>query len=79
MFVSYQKNYAVPLVIYEHVYEVSSLYDIGKLGFQNPCFSTDSREIYRRACLITLQSNFEIFQKKHPAVEVMLDRRIFER
>ena len=46
MFVSYQKNYAVPLVIYEHVYEVSSLYDIGKLGFQNPCFSTDSREIY---------------------------------
>ena len=47
MFVSYQKNYAVPLVIYEHVYEVSSLYDIGKLGFQNPCFSTDSREIYR--------------------------------
>ena len=47
MFVSYQKNYAVPLVIYEHVYEVPSLYDIGKLGFQNPCFSTDSREIYR--------------------------------
>ena len=47
MFVSYQKNYAVPLVIYEHVYEVSSLYDIGKLGFQNHCFSTDSREIYR--------------------------------
>ena len=46
MFVSYQKNYAVPLVIYEHVYEVSSLYNIGKLGFQNPCFSTDSREIY---------------------------------
>ena len=46
MFVSYQKNYAVPLVIFEHVYEVSSLYDIGKLGFQNPCFSTDSREIY---------------------------------
>ena len=45
MFVSYQKNYAVPLVIYEHVYEVSSLCDIGKLGFQNPCFSTDSREI----------------------------------
>ena len=32
-----------------------------------------------RACLITLQSNFEIFQKGHPAVEVMLDRRIFER
>ena len=47
MFVSHQKNYAMPLVIYEHVYEVSSLYDIGKLGFQNPCFSTDSREIYR--------------------------------
>ena len=32
-----------------------------------------------RACLITLQSNFEIFQKGHPAVEVILDRRIFER
>ena len=32
-----------------------------------------------RACLITLHSNFEIFQKGHPAVEVMLDRRIFER
>ena len=47
MFVSYQKNYVVPLVIYEHVYEVSSLYDIGKLGFQNHCFSTDSREICR--------------------------------
>ena len=53
MFVSYQKFFAVPLVVYEHVYEVSSLYYIGKLGFQNPCFSTDSREIeyiyiYRR-------------------------------
>ena len=32
-----------------------------------------------RACLITLHSNFEIFQKGHPAIEVMLDRRIFER
>ena len=32
-----------------------------------------------RACLITLQSNFEIFQIGHPAVEIMLDRRIFER
>ena len=45
MFVSYQIFFAVPLVVYEHVYEVSSLYYIGKLGFQNPCFSTDSREI----------------------------------
>ena len=45
MFVSYQHFFAVPLVVYEHVYEVSSLYYIGKLGFQNPCFSTDSREI----------------------------------
>ena len=45
MFVSYQNLFAVPLVVYEHVYEVSSLYYIGKLGFQNPCFSTDSREI----------------------------------
>ena len=45
MFVSYQKFFAVPLVVYEHVYEVSSLYYIEKLGFQNPCFSTDSREI----------------------------------
>ena len=45
MFVSYQKFFAVPLVVYEHVYEVLSLYYIGKLGFQNPCFSTDSREI----------------------------------
>ena len=34
---------------------------------------------YIRACLITLHSNFEIFQKGHLAVEVMLDRRIFER
>ena len=33
----------------------------------------------KRGCLITLHSNFEIFQKGHPAVEVMLDRRIFER
>ena len=32
-----------------------------------------------RACLITLHSNFEIFLKGHPAIEVMLDRRIFER
>ena len=32
-----------------------------------------------RACLITLHSNFEIFLKGHPAVELMLDRRIFER
>ena len=32
-----------------------------------------------RACLITLHSNFEIFLKGHPAVEIMLDRRIFER
>ena len=32
-----------------------------------------------RACLITLHSNFEIFQKEHPAVEIMLNRRIFER
>ena len=29
--------------------------------------------------LITLHSNFEIFQKGHPAVVLMLDRRIFER
>ena len=48
MFVSYQQFFAVPLVVYEHVYEVSSLYYIGKLGFQNPCFSTDSREIEYR-------------------------------
>ena len=33
----------------------------------------------KRACLITLHSNLEIFQKGHPAVEFMLDRRIFER
>ena len=32
-----------------------------------------------RACLITLHSNFETFQKGHPAVEFMLDGRIFER
>ena len=32
-----------------------------------------------RVCLITLHSNFEIFQKGHPAVEVVLNRRIFER
>ena len=35
--------------------------------------------LFLRACLITLHSNFEIFQKVHPAVEVMLDRFIFER
>ena len=29
-----------------------------------------------RACLITLHSNFENFQKGHPAVDVMIDRRI---
>ena len=47
MFVSHQIFFpcASSLVVYEHVYEVSSLYYIGKLGFQNPCFSTDSREI----------------------------------
>ena len=39
------KMFAVSLFMYEHVYEVSSLYDIGKLHFQNPCFSRDSREI----------------------------------
>ena len=38
MFISHQKFFDVPLVMYEHVYEVSSLYDIGKLAFQNPCF-----------------------------------------
>ena len=38
-----------------------------------------SYAVLSRACLITLHSNFEIFQKGHPAVEVMLDRRIFER
>ena len=32
-----------------------------------------------RACLITLHSNFEIFLKGHPAVDIKLDRRIFER
>ena len=32
-----------------------------------------------RACLITLHSNFEIFQNGHQAVDFMLDRRIFER
>ena len=37
------------------------------------------QSISERACLITLHSNFEIFQKGHPAVEIMLDRRIFER
>ena len=30
----------------KHVYKISSLSDIGKYGFQNPCFSMDSREIY---------------------------------
>ena len=38
MFLSHQKFFDVPLVMYEHVYEVSSLYDIGKLAIQNPCF-----------------------------------------
>ena len=35
MFVSHQKFFAVPLVMYEHVNEVYSLYDIaiGKLGW----------------------------------------------
>ena len=38
-----------------------------------------NNRLVKRACLITLHSNFEIFQKGHPAVEVILDRRIFER
>ena len=33
----------------------------------------------RAYSLITLHSNFEISLKGHPAVDVMLDRRIFER
>ena len=37
------------------------------------------RRNFLRACLITLHSNFEIFQEGHPVVEFMLDRRIFER
>ena len=37
------------------------------------------RSNYNRACLITLHSNFEIFQKEHLAVDIMLNRRIFER
>ena len=41
------------------------------------CF--DRHVTKSRACLITLHSNFEIFQKGNPAVEFMLDRRIFER
>ena len=52
----------------EHSQEVHHLSQL--ISFQTRFF---------RACLITLQSNFEIFQKGHPAVEVMLDRRIFER
>ena len=43
------------------------------------CIDHDALGIMWRACLITLHSNFEIFQKGNPAVEVMLDRRIFER
>ena len=43
------------------------------------CLAFTLTLIYKRACLITLHSNFEIFQKGHPAVEFMLDRRIFER
>ena len=36
MFASHQKFFAVPLVMYEHdMYEVSRLYNIGKLAFQN--------------------------------------------
>ena len=46
MFVSTKNLFAVPLVTYKHVYKISSIYDIGKLGFQNPRFSTNSREIY---------------------------------
>ena len=42
-------------------------------------FCSRAHLAYTRACLITLHSNFEIFQKGNPAVEVMLDRRIFER
>ena len=37
------------------------------------------QDLANRACLITLHSSFEIFQKGHPAVEFMIDRRIFER
>ena len=42
------------------------------------CFESQGEE---QAFLITLalHSNFEIFQKWHPAVDFMIDRRIFER
>ena len=41
--------------------------------------ASHSATVALRACLITLHSNFEIFQKGHPAVDFMIDRRIFER
>ena len=33
----------------------------------------------KRACSITLHSNLEIFLKGPPAVETMVNRRVFER
>ena len=54
-----------------------------KIAFKNLLLQMDNARPHSaertRACLITLHSNFEIFQKGHPAVEFMIERRIFER
>ena len=63
-----------------HIYHCSN--EILKiLKFRTPYSLFELFELSKRnrACLITLHSNFEIFQKGHPAVEIMLDQRIFER
>ena len=52
---------------------------IVRYGLQICFASIYSNFDIQRACLITLHSNFEIFQKGHPAVAFMIDRRIFER
>ena len=52
---------------------------VAKNKFEIVILQINDVYVPKRACLITLHSNFEIFQKGHPAVDVMLNRRIFER
>ena len=59
--------------------ESPDIYGLENKSNSKSTFISKADEFFNRACLITLHSNFEIFQKGHPAVEFMLDRRIFER
>ena len=42
----FAKKNAVLLCLYQQVWKVLGFYNIGKLGFQNPCFESHSREIH---------------------------------